>query len=85
MKTGIITMLFVLYLPVTAFATTLRLSNDIDLLVLDGKKSPVHCCAARTASNWTMARISLCFALRRPFACPATRNDSTFLPAGDQL
>lgn len=31
-------MLFVLYLPVTAFATTLRLSNDIDLLVLDGKK-----------------------------------------------
>ncbi|ABV13226.1 TPA: DUF2057 family protein [Citrobacter koseri] len=38
MKTGIITMLFVLYLPVTAFATTLRLSNDIDLLVLDGKK-----------------------------------------------
>lgn len=38
MKTGIITMLFVLYLPVTAFATTLRLSNDIDLLVLDSKK-----------------------------------------------
>lgn len=38
MKTGIITMLFVLYLSVTAFATTLRLSNDIDLLVLDGKK-----------------------------------------------
>ena len=38
MKTGIITMLFVLYLPVTAFATTLRLSNAIDLLVLDGKK-----------------------------------------------
>ncbi|MBJ9121542.1 DUF2057 family protein [Citrobacter koseri] len=38
MKTGIIAMLFVLYLPVTAFATTLRLSNDIDLLVLDGKK-----------------------------------------------
>ncbi|MEB3108502.1 DUF2057 family protein [Citrobacter koseri] len=38
MKTDIITMLFVLYLPVTAFATTLRLSNDIDLLVLDGKK-----------------------------------------------
>ncbi|EPR1451726.1 curli synthesis inhibitor [Citrobacter koseri] len=38
MKTGIITMLFVLYLPVTAFATTLHLSNDIDLLVLDGKK-----------------------------------------------
>lgn len=38
MKTGTVTLLFALCLPVTAFATTLRLSNDIDLLVLDGKK-----------------------------------------------
>jgi hypothetical protein len=29
--------LIALCLPVTVFATSLRLSNDIDLLVLDGK------------------------------------------------
>ncbi len=39
MKTGIVTALIALCLPVTVFATSLRLSNDIDLLVLDGKKS----------------------------------------------
>ena len=38
MKAGIVTALFALCLPVTVFATSLRLSNDIDLLVLDGKK-----------------------------------------------
>ncbi|POT57868.1 hypothetical protein C3432_08010 [Citrobacter amalonaticus] len=38
MKTGMVVTLFALCLPVTVFATTLRLSSDIDLLVLDGKK-----------------------------------------------
>ncbi|CBG87805.1 DUF2057 family protein [Citrobacter rodentium] len=38
MKTGAATLIFALCLPVTVFATTLRLSTDIDLLVLDGKK-----------------------------------------------
>ncbi len=38
MKAGIVTALIALCLPVTVFATSLRLSNDIDLLVLDGKK-----------------------------------------------
>ncbi|MBJ3589977.1 DUF2057 family protein [Salmonella enterica subsp. enterica serovar Saintpaul] len=38
MKTGIVTALLALCLPVTVLATSLRLSNDIDLLVLDGKK-----------------------------------------------
>ena len=38
MKTGILTTLIALCLPVTVFATTLRLSSDVDLLVLDGKK-----------------------------------------------
>ena len=38
MKTGILTTLIALCLPVSVFATTLRLSSDIDLLVLDGKK-----------------------------------------------
>ena len=38
MKTGIATVLIALVMPVCVFATTLRLSTDIDLLVLDGKK-----------------------------------------------
>lgn len=38
MKAGIVTTLIALCLPVTVFATTLRLSSDVDLLVLDGKK-----------------------------------------------
>lgn len=38
MKTGTVTVILALCLPVTVLATTLRLSNDIDLLVLDGKK-----------------------------------------------
>ncbi|ENT4820725.1 TPA: DUF2057 family protein [Citrobacter farmeri] len=38
MKTGTVTLMIALCLPVTVFATTLRLSTDIDLLVLDGKK-----------------------------------------------
>ncbi|MFA1647530.1 MAG: hypothetical protein ACDS79_19010, partial [Enterobacteriaceae bacterium] len=38
MKTGIATLMMVLMMPVCASATTLRLSTDIDLLVLDGKR-----------------------------------------------
>lgn len=37
MKAGIMTALIALCLPVTVFATSLRLSSEIDLLVLDGK------------------------------------------------
>lgn len=40
MKTGIARAVVALIMPVCVFATTLRLSTDIDLLVLDGKKSP---------------------------------------------
>ncbi|MTH46792.1 curli synthesis inhibitor [Intestinirhabdus alba] len=38
MKAGVVTILIALCLPVTVAATTLRLSSDIVLLVLDGKK-----------------------------------------------
>lgn len=38
MKTGIASVVIALVMPVCVFATTLRLSTDIDLLVLDGKK-----------------------------------------------
>lgn len=38
MKTGIVSAVLALVMPVCVYATTLRLSTDIDLLVLDGKK-----------------------------------------------
>ncbi|MGJ8868506.1 DUF2057 family protein, partial [Salmonella enterica] len=38
MKTGALTTFLDLCLTVTVFATTLRLSNEVDLLLLDGKK-----------------------------------------------
>ncbi|EKK5499678.1 DUF2057 family protein [Enterobacter hormaechei] len=38
MKTGIAWAIVALIMPVCVFATTLRFSTDIDLLVLDGKK-----------------------------------------------
>ncbi|OAE44962.1 hypothetical protein A7J58_14495 [Enterobacter cloacae] len=38
MKTGIASAVVALIMPVCVFATTLRLSPDVDLLVLDGKK-----------------------------------------------
>ncbi|MBM3071220.1 DUF2057 family protein [Enterobacter sp. RHBSTW-00994] len=38
MRTGIASAVIALVMPVCVFATTLRLSTDIDLLVLDGKK-----------------------------------------------
>lgn len=78
MKTGTVTLMIALCLPVTVFATTLRLSTDIDLLVLDGKKSPVHSCAARTALSSIMGPINLFFGLRRQSASPAMQNSSTF-------
>lgn len=61
MKTGIAWAVVALIMPVCVFATTLRLTTDIDLLVLDGKKSPVPCYGAQTASSWITARISWFF------------------------
>lgn len=60
MKAGLATAVIALVMPVCVFATTLRLSSDIDLLVLDGKKSPVRYYAVPTASNWITALIRWC-------------------------
>ena len=38
MKAGTLTLLIALCLPISVSATTLRLSSEVDLLVLDGKK-----------------------------------------------
>lgn len=58
MKTGALATFLALCLPVTVFATTLRLSNEVDLLVLDGKRCPALYYAAQRASNWKTGHIN---------------------------
>jgi uncharacterized protein YccT (UPF0319 family) len=65
MKTGIATAVIALVMPVCVFATTLRLSTDIDLLVLDGKKVSSSRFAVRTVSNWITGNIRWCSGLKR--------------------
>lgn len=79
MKTGIVTALIALFLPVTVCATSLRLSNDIDLLVLDGKKVSSSLLRVPTVLSWRMVGISLSFALRKRFVSPAMKNVCIFL------
>ena len=86
MKAGIVTALIALCLPVTVFATSLRLSNDIDLLVLDGKKSLQLITAWRRqyrAGKWSPpARISR----RKNHSLVQPRRTSVyFASAGHQL
>lgn len=85
MKAGIASAVIALVMPVCVYATTLRLSTDIDLLVLDGKKSPVRCCAGQTALNLITVPISLYFGWRKPFVSPVMNSVCTSLPAGRQL
>lgn len=79
MKTGALTTFLALCLPVTVFATTLRLSNEVDLLVLDGKKCPVRYYAAQIASNWRMGHTNLSFGWRKPSVCPDMKSGFIFL------
>ncbi len=58
MKAGLATAVIALVMPV-AFLQPRWLSSDIDLLVLDGKKSPVRYYAVPT-SNWITALIRWC-------------------------
>lgn len=61
MKAGTLTLLIALCLPISVSATTLRLSSEVDLLVLDGKRSPALSCAVRTVLNSKMVHISWYF------------------------
>lgn len=85
MKAGLATAVIALAMPVCVFATTLRLSSDIDLLVLDGKKSPVRYYAVPTASNWITALIRWCSGWKKPSALLIMNNARISLPADYEL
>lgn len=78
MKAGIVTALIALCLPATVFATSLRLSNDIDLLVLDGKKVSSSLLRGADSIELENGRHQLVFRVEKPFACPATKNVCIF-------
>lgn len=77
MKAGTLTLLIALCLPISVSATTLRLSSEVDLLVLDGKRSPALSCAVQTVLNSKMVHISWYFVSKKQFRCPVTENAST--------
>ncbi len=61
-----------LRLPVTAFATTLRLSNEVDLLVLDGKRYPAFITRCRELISGKRPH-QLVFPGGKPSACPVAQ------------
>lgn len=68
MRTGLtMTMIFCL-LPVTVVATTLRLSTDIDLLVLDGKKVSSLLLRGAESIELDNGPHQLVFRVEKPFA-----------------
>ncbi len=79
MKTGALATFLALCLPVTVFATTLRLSNEVDLLVLDGKRCPALYYAAQRALNWKTGRINSFSGWKKPSACPVMKSGFIFL------
>ncbi|MGU0017050.1 DUF2057 family protein [Escherichia coli] len=74
MKTGIVTTLIALCLPVSVFATTLRLSTDVNLLVLDGKKVSSSLLRGADSIELDNGPHQLVFALRRRFIFPIVKN-----------
>ncbi len=85
MKTGIAWAVVALIMPVCVFATTLRLSTDIDLLVLDGKKSPAPCCGVQTVSSWITALIRWFFGWKNHSPRRQRTAGVHFASAGGQL
>ncbi len=78
MKTGALATFLALCLPVTVFATTLRLSNEVDLLVLDGKRCQLFI-TRRRALNWKTGRINSFSGWKKPSACPVMKSGFIFL------
>lgn len=79
MKTGALTTFLALCLPVTVFATTLRLSNEVDLLVLDGKKVSSSLLRGARALNWKTGRINSFSGWKKPSAYPVMKSGFIFL------
>lgn len=80
MKTGIVSAVLALVMPVCVYATTLRLSTDIDLLVLDGKKVSSSLLRGQIVLSWIMVRTRLSFVSKKIFASPVMNNAFIFLP-----
>ncbi len=58
MKTGIVTTLIALCLPVSVFATRCGFQPMSIFWYSTARGFPALCCAVRTALNWIMDRIS---------------------------
>lgn len=79
MKTGALTIFFAPCLPIIVFVTTLHLSNEIDLLVLDGKEvsnSLLHGADNIELENWPH---QLVFWWRKPSVYPVMKSGFIFL------
>ncbi|SUH38268.1 UPF0319 protein YccT precursor [Salmonella enterica subsp. enterica] len=79
MKTGALTTFLALCLPVTVFATTLRLSNEVDLLVLDGKKVSSSLLRGAESIELENGRINSFSGWKKPSACPVMKSGFIFL------
>lgn len=79
MKTGALTTFLALCLPVTVFATTLRLSNEVDLLVLDGKKVSSSLLRGAESIELETGRINSFSGWKKPSACPVMKSGFIFL------
>lgn len=79
MKTGALATFLALCLPVTVFATTLRLSNEVDLLVLDGKKVSSSLLRGAESIELENGPHQLVFGWKKPSACPVMKSGFIFL------
>lgn len=80
MKTGALATFLALCLPVTVFATTLRLSNEVDLLVLDGKKVSSSLLRGAESIELENGPHQLVFRVeKKPSACPVMKSGFIFL------
>ncbi len=79
MKTGALATFLTLCLPVTVFATTLRLSNEVDLLVLDGKKVSSSLLRGAESIELENGPHQLVFRVEKPSACPVMKSGFIFL------
>lgn len=79
MKTGALATFLALCLPVTVFATTLRLSNEVDLLVLDGKKVSSSLLRGAESIELENGPHQLVSGWKKPSACPVMKSGFIFL------
>lgn len=85
MKAGLATAVIALAMPVCVFATTLRLSSDIDLLVLDGKKVSSSLLRGADSIELDNGPHQVVFRVEKPSALLIMNNARISLPADYEL